>query len=180
MIHDWVIKLWRDYFSMYSVTAGYLFMSLSVFRSLSEPLMTYSLHRDLMCAASKTSSLRDTKLVMMFIVLLKYWRKTREVQTMFGGTRSTPCRIDQSCNYSHCAAISQRVNLASCAKSLQKTAEMWLLCLFIQNTADMGSLIESASFCQDGTARQLVASVYWYSKPHYSANPADIYPHRFL
>lgn len=43
----------------------------------------------------------------------------------------------------------------------------------------MGSLRESASFCQDVTTRQLVASVYWYSNPHYSANPAGVYSHFF-
>lgn len=39
----------------------------------------------------------------------------------------------------------------------------------------MGSLRESASFCQDVPTRQLVALVYWYSNPHYSANPAGVY-----
>lgn len=57
---------------------GHLFIGVSVFRSLSEPLMTYSLHRDLMCAASKASSLTDTKLAMapshmgLFILFLKH------------------------------------------------------------------------------------------------------------
>lgn len=44
----------------------------------------------------------------------------------------------------------------------------------------MGSLKESASFCQDVTTRQPVASVYWYSNPHYSANPAGVYSHFFF
>lgn len=54
-----------------------------------------------------------------------------------------------------------RAVLTSCTKSLQKAAEMWLLCLYIQyitsllKRTDTGSLIESASFCLDVTARQL-------------------------
>lgn len=99
----WSRVLWQKYGSIIKYISHvllfvdaavvHLFIGVSVFRSLSEPLMTYSLHRDLMCAASKASSLTDTKRAKaplhmgLFILLLKPLWKTQRGQTTFSGIR---------------------------------------------------------------------------------------------